>query len=90
MKQLPSDPNRRMLELAEAILKVNVGQALANEFNSDSRLRLLFGMTGRSTRSQIQRRTHLDNATIAKTWADWYSRGLVGKRGRAYHKLWEE
>ena len=76
--------------ILESLLRIATYRELEHDFEQNPKLRKLFDLTGTATRSEIQKRLHLDNTVIAKTWESWHDRGLLRKVGKSYQKTWGE
>ncbi len=74
----------------ECLPRIETYRELDAEFKQNPKLQKLFDLTGRATRTEIQKRLHLSPNIIAKTWESWQERGLVKKVGKSYQKVWRD
>lgn len=82
----PNADTRRIRELAEALTKMKLNEALEKEL-TDAASRRLYELTGKSDTRQLVQLTGMSAGKISKLWQRWYSIGIITKRGKFYYKL---
>ena len=89
MAELPTNLDE-MRALLESLLKIKVVEALESDFAATPKLRAVFQMTGKATRSEIKMKVKIGTQVIDRAWASWHGRGLIRKVGQRYEKLWRD
>ncbi|MGH8645735.1 MAG: hypothetical protein ACREX4_15255 [Gammaproteobacteria bacterium] len=77
---------RRMVELLEAIARVQFARILKEEL-SDAKVRTLYELTGVKPIGDLTRRTGFSAGKISGIWQRWETMGLLKKVEGRYRKV---
>ena len=77
---------KRIEELLRVIARAQVSSRLKERF-ADPEMRKLYGLTGRYTIRELEKKTGMSKSAISLIWKEWETEGLLLKEGKKYKKV---